>query len=1197
MTEPTSDRVKELFDQAVVLPVAQRAAFLEAACASDAALRAEVESLLACDTGFSDTSLEGLLKSPLVRAPEPAAWPADSPERAGRVQLLGEIARGGMGAVLRGHDPELQRELAVKVILLAHRDHPDLLRRFVGEARLAAQLQHPAIVPVYDLGQLADGRPFFTMKLIQGRTLAQLLAERADPGQDLPRLLRYFEAVCQAVGYAHARGVIHRDLKPINVMVGAFGEVQVMDWGLAKRLQDGPEGEPEPTALSPALASSTPLPSALTHPGAVVGTPGYLAPEQAGGLAGDQRSDVFGLGAILCEILTGAPPFRGGGLLSLVQQARAGDLSSAMRDLDHCGADPELVHLAKDCLAVDPACRPADGAVVAARLAAYLAGVQERLRRSELGQARAEARAEGERSRRRLAVGLAVAVLAVVVLGGGTLLLLQGHRAEQAREQARRQQAAESALARAADLQQQGRWAEALAVLEQARQRLEASDEQVRQEIQRALAEVELVGRLEKVRLGAATVTGRFFARARADRDYESEFRAAGLGGPDDPVEAVAERVRASGVRAVLVAALDAWAGITVDRRRQDWALAVARSADEGDDWGRRLRASWADPAALEVLARDAPIARLSPQLLTTLAAALGNGREALPLLRKAQLQYPGDFWVNFSLALMLAEEGQHAEAARFYQAALAARPDTPAVLLNLGLALKDQNRLNDACDCFRRAIALDPGFAYAHANLGNALKDKGQLDEAITCFRKAVEIEAKDPMLHYDLGLALKDRGKLDQAIECYRKAIEIDSKHAMFHNDLGNALKDKGQLDEAIKCYYKALKIDANDPMFHCNLGLALKDRGKPDQAIECYRKAIELDPKHAKAYTGLGLALKTRGKVDEAIECYRKAIELDPKDAFAHNNLGSALKAKKKVDEAIECYHKAIELDPKFAAAHYNLGNALRAKGRLAEAIACFRKAIAINPNYPEAHCNLGDALMQRGDFAEAIACCRKAIEIDPNLPEAHCNLGEALMHRGDFAEALGAFRRGHELGSKRGDWKHPSDKWVRDCERLIEREKKLLEVLAGTSKPADARERIEWARLCVHTRRFVAAARLSREAFEAEQELANDLAAGHRYRAATAAALAGIGQGRDAGKLTGEARAALRRQALAWLKADLGAWRRHKDGSQRERALRSWRADKALAGVRDKEGLAKLSPAERAAWAELWAEVEKLLKRSP
>src|SRR5262249_10191623 len=156
--------------------------------------------------------------------------------------------------------------------------------------------------------------------------------------------------------------------------------------------------------------------------------------------------------------------------------------------------------------------------------------------------------------------------------------------------------------------------------------------------VRRAVSDLELVERLEKVRLRATTWTGSSFAWARADREYEGEFRSAGLGGPDEPGKVVAERVRASSVRAALGAALDAWAGSTATRGRRDWARAVARSADEDSDWGRRVRVSWSDPAALAVLAREAPIDSLSPHLLGTLAEALDNRREAVLLLGKAQL-------------------------------------------------------------------------------------------------------------------------------------------------------------------------------------------------------------------------------------------------------------------------------------------------------------------------------------------------------------------------------------------------------------------------------------------------------------------------------------------------------------------------------------------------------------------------------
>src|SRR5206468_3851941 len=170
------------------------------------------------------------------------------------------------------------------------RDRADARRRFFTEARVGSQLQHPAIVPVYEVGRSGDGRPLFTMKLVEGRTLAALLRDRVDPGQDLPRLMGIFEQVCQAIAYAHGKGVVHRDLKPANVMVGAFGEVQVMDWGFAKIL-----GEQAPAPVDPPAAPATrawteisPLPEAGSHTqaGSLVGTPAFIPPEQAVGELG-----------------------------------------------------------------------------------------------------------------------------------------------------------------------------------------------------------------------------------------------------------------------------------------------------------------------------------------------------------------------------------------------------------------------------------------------------------------------------------------------------------------------------------------------------------------------------------------------------------------------------------------------------------------------------------------------------------------------------------------------------------------------------------------------------------------------------------------------------------------------------------------------------------------------------------------------
>jgi len=162
----------------------------------------------------------------------------------GRVgyQLLGELARGGMGVILKGHDLDLGRDVAIKVLRKDRAEDPALLQRFVEEAQIGGQLQHPGIAPVYELGLMEDLRPYFAMKLVKGRTLSEILAARRDPSDDRRRLLSIFEQVCQTVAYAHSRGVIHRDLKPDNVVLGGFGEVLVLDWGLAKMI-DRPDEE------------------------------------------------------------------------------------------------------------------------------------------------------------------------------------------------------------------------------------------------------------------------------------------------------------------------------------------------------------------------------------------------------------------------------------------------------------------------------------------------------------------------------------------------------------------------------------------------------------------------------------------------------------------------------------------------------------------------------------------------------------------------------------------------------------------------------------------------------------------------------------------------------------------------------------------------------------------------------------------
>jgi serine/threonine protein kinase len=272
--------------------------------------------------------------------------------------FLAEVGRGGMGVVYRARDQRLNRDVAVKVLQERYPAGSAAARRFQVEARVTGQLQHPGIPPVHEVGTLPDGRPFLAMKLIKGTTLDSLLAAgTAGRGS----LLATFEQVCQAVAYSHEHGVVHRDLKPHNVMVGKFGEVQVMDWGLAKfraQPEDGTAEDDTSTLLDPGQGDGP-----KTRAGAVMGTPAYMPPEQAIGAVEliDERADVFGLGGVLCAILTGKPPYVGNTPESTRQLAAQGKLGDAFARLDSCGAEPELVALAKRCLAADKVDRPRRG--------------------------------------------------------------------------------------------------------------------------------------------------------------------------------------------------------------------------------------------------------------------------------------------------------------------------------------------------------------------------------------------------------------------------------------------------------------------------------------------------------------------------------------------------------------------------------------------------------------------------------------------------------------------------------------------------------------------------------------------------------------------------------------------------------------------------------------------------------------------
>jgi serine/threonine-protein kinase len=1123
------------------------------------------------------------------------AMPAPA-DRAGRLQLLGEIARGGMGAVLKGRDADLGRDLAVKVLLERHRDDPELIRRFVEEAQIAGQLQHPGIVPVYELGAFADRRPFFTMKLVKGRTLAEILRDRSDPAHDLPRLLATFLQVAQTVAYAHARGVIHRDLKPSNVMVGSFGEVQVMDWGLAKVLprggavDDATAGRTEAPETVIATARSGGDDSDLSRAGSVLGTPAYMAPEQARGEVErlDERCDVFALGSILCEVLTGAPAFSGRTSGEIQRRAARGEVTDALTRLEASGADPELLALTRDCLAPEAEDRPRDAGVVAGRLSAHLTGVQERLRAAELARAaesaraaEAEGRVKAERRARRMTGALAAAVIGLIALGTGGFVFAQRQRAAWA---ARTAEAVDAALAEAARLAAEARaepagvsakWAQAIAQARSCEDMVKQGEadeatccrvdlavaalvrerDQTEERARREAADRRLLDRLAEIRGASAGSYDDDDNGSATDAAYADAFREAGLDADGPPAKVgAAIRARPAVVAQSLAAALDDWAAIRrgwgSDASGADRLGEIARAADP-DPWRCALRAALSRPekaarlAELRRLKETARLDELGPGSLDLLGRALldaGDPTAAESVLREAQRHHPADLWINHDLGRVCQRLLKHDEAIRCYYAARAIRPEMGHWL----------------------AVA----FFY-----------RGDHDEAIAVVRGMTRRWPENGKLQQELYLHLT-----------YRSGPSEEAKQA---------------LAAAVAAERAAIRSRPGDATAHLRLGDALSRQGKPDEAEAAFREAIRLSPDFAGAYARLGLLLRIQGRPAEAEAPLRTAIRLQPDWAVAHQVLSGILWQQGRLAdaEAEAEAREAVRLGPDNGVNNITLGQILMARGKFAAAEAEYRETIRMHPDFATGWSFLGRVLEHQGKLDAAEAAYREAVRLrDGTAPQRA--LGNLLRRQGRMEEALACLRRAAALPTGPAmapDWAVSIAADIRRTERQAALAPRLPAILNGDDRPTDAAEGLDLARLCLERDRPAAAARLFADALAADPGRADDRTALHREDAARAAAMAGCGRGRDDPPPDAAAQAHLRRQALGWLEEELAAWTKLVDPGelkalkQARSAMFRWKTDPGLAGVREPEAIDALPEPERAGWRAFWDRVAALQKR--
>jgi tetratricopeptide (TPR) repeat protein len=876
-----------------------------------------------------------------------AAFPAPSLTEAHRYVLGDELARGGMGVVYRATDTALDREVAVKVLQEKFGPGSGAARRFADEARITGQLQHPAIPPVHDLGTLPDGRPFLAMKLIKGQTLDVLLKARTSPGEERGRFVAVFEQVCQALACAHDHGVIHRDLKPANVMVGNYGEVQVMDWGLAKVLGPRPATmtDPDATRAGTEIQSLRDSDGEFTQAGSILGTPAFMPPEQAIGAVDqvDARSDVFGLGGILCVILTGRPPFEGDSAESIRQAAAKGKVAEAFASLDACGAESELIALCKRCLAAEKEDRPADAGEVAGKVAGLRTAAEERARRAELERAAAEARSAERRKRRRLAVAAAVVLAAAVVGGLSAVLLVQRRANADLAEKSQELADKNTELAdKQAKVEQRFELAQkAIAKLHSgvSEDMLLKSDQFKELRTQLLKEAAGFYGDLEKMLEGEADAKSR---RLLADGYFQLATLTSQLG---SRLEALELHQKALVVRRKLATAPDADAQTRLDVTRSLHAvgLLVLRSDPEGALRVFREQQEIAqtlaeEPSAQGVLAQSFMKSALALWMLGRSTDALATAEKGLAIQRRLTAANSDSAEAQFELAHDLEIVQEFLWESGKWVENLAALEESRAVLEKL-------SRAHPGVTQYRYVLAI------ADNNIGCTLFDEGKTLDALAAHEKGRDeskrlVETQPGVADFprifavnltELGRALADLGKLSEAQTVQQQALPIFQRLA--EAERGNLMSQF----YVAQCYNE--------------LGQLLALTGKPAAALTNYEKARavleqpaevnlgfhRLPSELARSLENTALLLSTSGNHDEGLAACRKALAIRQKVSDAQPTLAW--------------------LQSQLAGSFLVLAAVQQRAGQSAEAVASLRQALGLLGRLP--------TLTPRNHYA--VACC--------------------------------------------------------------------------------------------------------------------------------------------------------------------------------------------------------------------------------
>ena len=904
------------------------------------------------------------------------------PRRLKNYELLEEIGRGGMGVVYRARHVDLDRMVALKLIRRVAPQQEELLR-FVVEAQVTGQIEHPCIVPIHEIGTDEKGRPFFVMKLVRGRALSEILLDlrrgEARTRREFPlsRLLNIFCEACQAVAFAHSKGVLHRDLKPANVMVGDFGEIQVMDWGLAKKF-----GAPETnTAGLLSIAPGTrPLRvrargeevktvrenSRESELGFVSGTPEYMSPEQASGdaAARSPRSDVYSLGAILFEILAFRPPHVDADTRSLMRKVVTEPVVFPKRGGNRFKVSKPLRAVTLKALSPNPDLRYTSALALLLDVRAILDDRPVTARPDSLLD-----RAARTIRRHGAVLGTLAAALVVFSLGAaGVFWWTESVTSAKYR--------AESESKREKELRLD-EFKERILAVDLARKATEArllAETEKRAEQSRNIEQANRLSKAVPLYLYALDLAKR--------RQYDQAIKF--LNGvieidPNSPITALAFFSRGEAYKSK-----DTQADARLAIESFKAADALAREHNQIGDPRALLHCG---KLAWEVL-QDVPLAR---QLYLKAAAADPQnphsllGEAYVHVLRGRELKDPAQVRKEAEQALALAQgaagrgdflwEAHYisgsifgglelpssnlrdlAKAQQHFTQALRLEPQLADLWLGRAAVWREIGDKEAALSDYSAALGLRPNLLPALLGRGELKLDLGRLDQALSDLDRAAGLAPRDFSVHLQRGLALLALQRNPEAEQEFTTALALEPLSAAGRRHRALARFKLGRFAEAAQDAEKAYDLDRTNVPALQLCAEALLKAGRPDQAAGVYQRLLERVPDHADGLKGWADALRLQGHGKDALGKYLELLKRSPERqdvrlmavqmlsenaAAAWHDPALALRLAREAEE------RASGRDPEVLLA---LAGALLAGKKQAEAKAMVERAYTLFPTDP-------------------------------------------------------------------------------------------------------------------------------------------------------------------------------------------------------------------------------------------------------